>query len=197
MAERDYVSDILSARVSGTGSAGEGMDEGEVGFEDEIAGLVQVGALTEVGARRLRHAHKKIGAPLPSPPFAMSQRGTERRAPLGFVEDGTGRFFFTLAAAIGATTTMRAKVSRVAHVDRLLIVPSAPGVVIDSIKVGDEEQTLAGGVPVELYGTTALTDTLPDNFSPIAPALDFIVQLVNTTAGAITGTIGVKASCKR
>jgi hypothetical protein len=92
---------------------------------------------------------------------------------------------------------MRAKVSRVAHVNRLLIVPSAPGVVIDSIKVGDEEQTLASGVSVELYGATALTDTVPDNFSPIGPGLDFIVTLKNTTAGAITGTIGTKATCKR
>jgi hypothetical protein len=208
----DYVTEILS-RVSGLGGDrmyGEDVVGDDVmGLESEIAGLVEVGALTEVGAQRVRRrisnmkqqqraaAPKPIGSGLPSPPFAQSGRDTERRAPLGFVEDGTGRNFFTLAAAIGSITTMRAKVSRVSHVDRLLIVPSAAGAVIESIKVGDEEQTLASGVPVELYGSSALTDTVPDNFSPIGPGLDFIITLRNTTASAITGTIGTKAACKR
>lgn len=207
----DYVSEILSQRVSGLG----GMDMhdvsgDEIGFDDEmrVAGLVQVGALTEVGAKAVKKmlghkakqhaaAHAPIGAGLPSPPFASSGRDTERRAPLGFTEDGSGHNYFTLAASIGAITTMRAKVSRVSHVDRLLIVPSAAGAVIESIKVGDEEQTLASGVPVELYGTSALTDTVPDNFSPIGPGLDFILTLRNTTASSITGTIGTKCACKR
>jgi hypothetical protein len=132
-----------------------------------------------------------------SPTFGRSGRETERRAPLGFTEDGTGNNFFTLAAAIGAITTMRAKVSRGSHVDRLLIVPSGNGAVIESIKVGDEEQTLASGVPVELYGQDALTDTLTDNFSPLGPGLDFIITLRNTTAVAITGTIGTKCAVLR
>jgi hypothetical protein len=178
-------------------------------LESEISGLVSVGALTEVGANRVRARMHSIrqrqpAAPmssgrsgLPSPPFQQSSRETERRAPLGFTEDGTGRNYFTLAAAIGSITTMRAKVSRVSHVDRLLIVPSSSGAVIESIKVGDEEQTLAAGVPVELYGSSALTDTVPDNFSPIGPGLDFIITLRNTTASGITGTIGTKAACKR
>lgn len=208
----DFVTDILKATpaVSGAGNSMSMYDDvsGEMdvaGMEDTISGLVSVGALTEVGANQLRRKARKPGAAapaamggrLPSPPFAQSGRDTERRAPLGFTEDGTGAAFFSLPAVLGSTTTMRAKVSRVAHVDRLLIVPTAPGVVIESIKVGDEEQTLASGVSVELYGVTALTDTVPDNFSPIGPGLDFIVTLKNTTAGAITGTIGTKASCKR
>ena len=90
-----------------------------------------------------------------------------------------------------------ADISREAHADRLLIVPSAPGVVFQSIKVGDEEQLLAAGAPVELYSTAALTDAVPDNFSPLGPALDFIVTLQNTTAVAITGTIGIKAAGRR
>lgn len=206
----DYVSEILSGRQAVSGSGGSNMHDDMVsgddvsGIEDAISGLVSVGALTEVGARTLRKTVRRggvapgsIGAGLPSPPFAQSQRSTERRAPLGFIEDGTGAAFFTLAAVIGASTTMRAKVSRAAHVDRLLIVPSLAGSVIESIKVGDEEQTLASGVPAELYGTSALTDTVPDNFSPIGPGLDFIVVLKNTTAVAITGTIGTKCACKR
>lgn len=185
---------------------GDDVSGDEIGaLESEIAGLVNVGALTEVGANRMRarmgsirqRSSSPTGGRLPSPPFAQSQRETERRAPLGFTEDGSGRNYFTLAAAIGAITTMRAKVSRVSHVDRLLIVPSSAGAVIESIKVGDEEQTLAAGVPVELYGASALTDTVPDNFSPIGPGLDFIITLRNTTASGITGTIGTKAACKR
>ncbi len=50
---------------------------------------------------------------------------------------------------------------------------------------------------MELYSTAALTDAVPDNFSPLGPALDFVVVLKNTTAVAITGTIGIKASVKR
>jgi hypothetical protein len=207
----DFVTQILRATPAVSG-AGVGMSmyddvsgDDVSGLDDTISGLVSVGALTEVGAtairKKVRHGggggHAAPMGRLPSPPFAQSGRDTERRAPLGFTEDGTGAAFFSLPAVLGSTTTMRAKVSRVAHVNRLLIVPSAPGVVIDSIKVGDEEQTLASGVSVELYGATALTDTVPDNFSPIGPGLDFIVTLKNTTAGAITGTIGTKATCKR
>ena len=208
----DYVDQMLRDFDSEDGT-------GWTELEEQISGLERVGGLTEVGADAVRAAasaspavrarlvqqlknakakqQAKIGRGKPSPPFARSQRETERRAPLGFIEDGTGAFFFTLAAVIGATTTMRAKVSRAAHVDRLLIVPSAPGAVIQSVFVGDEEQILAAGAPVELYGPSALTDTIPDNFSPLEPALDFIVVLRNTTAGAITGTIGVKASVQR
>lgn len=180
----DYVEDIMASM----------QDE-----EGTIQGLVEVGALTEVGAEAIRQArgNRRMGGRLPSPPFAKTAPSTERRAPAGFIEDGTGAFFFTLAAAVGATTTMRSKVSRAAHVDRLLIIPSAPGAVIDSIKIGDETQELASGAPVELYSAAALTDRLPDNFSPIGPALDMIVTLRNTTAVAITGTIGFKAGVKR
>jgi hypothetical protein len=199
----DFVSEILQSRgVSGAGNGMYDVSGDDVSGEEMISGLVSVGALTEVGANVIRRKMRarpqsQPGGNLPSPPFAQSGRDTERRAPLGFTEDGTGANFFTLAAVVGSTTTLRAKVSRVAHVDRLLIVPSAPGVVIESIKVGDEEQVLASGVSAELYGTTALTDTVPDNFSPIGPGLDFIITLKNTTAGVITGTIGTKASCKR
>lgn len=231
----DYVSEILS-RVAGDGDvAGDdvGLDyDTEQFINRQVSGLVEVGALTEVGARRAKHAirqgiqagrsnqqsqqqQRTRGQAQPpmqqnpgytgprgnsgaaSPTFGRSGRDTERRAPLGFSEDGTGNNFFTLAAAIGAITTMRAKVSRGSHVDRLLIVPSAQGAVIESIKVGDEEQTLASGVPVELYGSAALTDTLTDNFSPLGPGLDFIITLRNTTAVAITGTIGTKCAVLR
>jgi len=199
----DYVDSVLED-VSGGGD--------DSGMEEAVWGLVEVGALEEVGAQRVlatqgRQARAAqlaqvlgktpVGSAMPSPPFARSARDTTRRAPLGFVEDGSGAFFFSLAATIGATTTMRAKVSRTAHTDRLLIVPSAPGIVLQSVQVGDEEQLLSAGAPVELYSVDALTDTLPDNFSPLGPALDFVVVLFNTTAVAVTGTIGIKAAVDR
>lgn len=212
--DEDYIDEIMEELEEVSGDDDDEDDGDEV--EDFISELVEVGAIEEVGARRLRRlrgsarakalrrlmrkkakARVKRGGGLPSPPFGRSERSTERRAPLGFIESSSGAFFFTLAALIGSTTTMTAKVSRAAHPDRLLIVPSAPGVVLQSVKVGDEEQLLSAGAPVELYSTAALTDAIPDNFSPIGPALDFIVVLLNTTVGAITGTIGIKASVKR
>lgn len=211
MPEMDFVDEVLEDLEGVSGA-----EEDEEELDDLIGELVDVGAIDEVGAARVMRSrgpakrrnlkrllqrsrrHVPRGARgLPSPPFGRSARDTERRAPLGFVEDASGAFFFTLAAVIGATTTMRAKVSRAAHPDRLLIVPSAPGAVIQSAQVGDEEQLLAPGAPVELYSTAALGDLLPDNFSPVGPALDFVVVLQNTTAAAITGTIGIKAGVKR
>lgn len=199
----DYVDQALGD-VSGSGY--------DDPFYQTVSGLVEVGMLEEVAASAImatpdrgqrQHMLKRVlagtrtGAAMPSPPFARSARDTTRRAPLGFVEDGSGAFFFSLAAVVGATTTMRAKVSRTAHTDRLLIVPSAPGVVMQSVQVGDEEQLLSAGAPVELYSVPALTDSVPDNFSPLGPALDFVVVLFNTTAVAITGTIGIKAAVDR
>lgn len=207
----DFVDSVLAEmqQVSGlVPVAGPGTDDivinglVEIGMLDAPAAM-KLTTITDLGMKRkvleamLAKISTGVGAGLPSPPFARSARLTERRAPLGFVEDGTGALFFSLAAIVGSQTTMRGKVSRVAHPDRLLIVPSAPGVVIQSIKVGDDEQLLQAGAPVELYSSDALTDSKPDNFSPVSPALDFTVVLVNTTAVAITGTIGVKADCQR
>ena len=205
----DYVDEALGDVEGGY------VEEEDDDMEEMVEGLVEVGAISEVGARRILKGKGRVrkmnlltkalqkglgeytgpGKGLPSPPFGQSSRSTERRAPLGFVEDESGASFFTIAA--GATTIMRAKVSRVAHVNRLLIVPSAPGVVLQSVKVGDEEQMLAPGAPVELYSTDALTDSVPDNFSPLGGALDFSVTLLNTTGAPITGTIGIKADVKR
>lgn len=132
-----------------------------------------------------------------NPQFSRSSRELERRAPLGFTQDGTGSTSFALAASIGATVTMRAKVSRPCAIDRLLILADKSGAVIDSLQIGDEEQSLARGVPVELYGKEALTDNVPDNFTPLTAGLDVIITLRNTTATAISGTIGAKCIVQR
>jgi hypothetical protein len=163
-----------------------------VGMSDEEVGAA-VKARMRMGARVApQRVARAPGAPtgVPSPMFARSSRDTLRRAAGGFTQ-------FTLAAAIGSTNTQSMKVSRVAHTDRLLVVPSGAGIVIDSIKVGDEEQLLTPGVPVELYGVNALTDTLPDNFSPLGSGIDLTITLRNTTAGALTALAGVKAGVGR
>jgi len=209
----DFVDDVLSAM--GGGPSVSGFLPSDV--ERMVSGLVEVGALEEVGAEAVRQAaagapanqlrsvlqraaqmaQSRIGKAKPAPTFARSARETTRRAALGFQEQTSGARFFTLPAVIGASTIMIGKVSRKAHTDRLLIIPSAPGAILMSIKVGDEEQLLNPGAPVELYGEAALTDSLPDNFSPLESALDMLIQLQNTTAVAITGTIGLKAGVER
>jgi len=196
---RGYLDDLL---VEGGGGDGDGGDE------DLISGLEEVGALTEVGAAaardlkkgvpvaQVRQKVKRMMGKLPSPAFARSPRDTQRKGPLGFTEDVTGAKFFTIPAGIGQTTTLRAKVSRAAHGVRLLILPNSPGGVIQSLAVGDEEQALAAGAPLELYGSEAFADQ-PDDFSPVGPALDMVITLMNTTVAAITGTIGLKAEVQR
>jgi hypothetical protein len=185
---------------------------------NQVAGLMRVGYLTPVGAEAaiaaldqgdparaaaivardpLSGGIPRTGTNLPNPAFYRSGRETSRRAPLGFKQDGTGASFFTLLAGVGQIVTMSGKVSRVAHVDRLVIIPSAPGAVVNSIMIGDEEQVLSPGAPVELYSDFALTDPLPDDFSPLQSALDFKIVLMNTTAAQITGTIGCKARVER
>lgn len=171
----DMVDRMLSA-VSG--------DDDDFYDDDGVSGLQEVGA-----AVPQRTARRPAGR-LPSPAFARSPRDTMRRASGGFAQ-------FALAAAIGATATGVMKVSRVVHIDRLLIIPSGAGIVIDSIKVGDEEQLLQTGVPVEIYGVNALTDTLPDNFSPLQSGIDLVITLRNTTAGALTALVGVKGGVQR
>lgn len=178
-------------------------------MEAAIQGLVEIGALTEVGAAKvakkvkrgvpLKTAVRKVvsSGSLPSPNFMTTAPSTMRRAPLGFIEDGTNSVGWALAAALGDTTVIRAAVSRPAHINRLLLVASAVGAVITSLKIGDVEQLLNGAVSVELYGTAALTDTLPDDFSPLKSGTDCIITLQNTTAGAITGTAGAKAFVER
>lgn len=182
-------------------------DEDEA--DEAVQGLQEVGALDEVGATAvkalmsrgvpLKNAVSKVvqRSSLPSPNFQTTAPATMRRAPLGFIEDGTGSVGWSLAAVLGDTTIIRAQVSRPTHINRLLLVASAVGAVITSLKIGDVEQLLNGAVAVELYGTAALTDTLPDDFSPLKSGTDCIITLQNTTAGAITGTAGAKAFVKR
>jgi hypothetical protein len=174
--------------------------------ESQVAGLVTVGALSRVeGAAAVRNLRKgkslkaavSQARGLPSPNFETTAPETERRAPLGFVEDGTNAVGWSLAAVLGDTTVIRAKVSRPTHINRLLLIASAAGAVITSLKIGDVEQMLNGAVSVELYGTAALTDPVPDNFDPLKSGTDCIITLQNTTAGAITGTAGAKATVER
>ena len=186
-----------------------GGDDGELDMV--VSGLQEVGNISEVGAAAIKALAKggnagaimrkvrmleagNLKGALPSPTFGKTAPNTERRSPLGF-KDADGNTSFNIAA--GDTVTMSAKASRVIHINRLLIQPSAVGLVIDSFKIGDDEQVLSSGAPAELYGPEALTDTIPDNFVPLQSGLEVEVVLRNTSAAAITGTIGCKATCKR
>lgn len=63
--------------------------------------------------------------------------------------------------------------------DRLLLMPSRAGLVIDSIKVGNREQLMAGGVPAELFSVRSQGG---DAFDPITRETSVQVVLRNSTA---------------
>lgn len=123
-----------------------------------------------------------------STPMARSSREIGKRGPLGF-----GAY----SLATGVTQAFTARVQRAFHSDRLLVTSSAIGILITSVKIGDEEQVLGGSVPAELYGVNALADVKSDDFSPAPAGLDITITLSNPTAGTITGTIGMKGFIKR
>jgi hypothetical protein len=123
-----------------------------------------------------------------SSPMARSSREIAKRGPLGFGS-------YSLAA--GASQSFTARVQRAFHSDRLLVTSSAIGIVLTSVRIGDEEQVLGGSVPAELYGVNALADVRPDDFSPAPAGLDITITLSNPTAGTIAGTIGMKGFIKR
>lgn len=172
MANDGFVEDIMrSAGVSGLE---------RVGY-DPYGNLVRVGQDGGVSPMP--------GLPPPSPPFARSVRSTLRRAPLGFPSN--------TVPANASFTFVSQQVSRVFHPDRLLIIPAAPGLVIQSIRIGDEEQVVTPGAAVELYGTAALTDTKPDNFSPVQTGTAVTIILQNTTGAGIAATLGMKGGVER
>jgi hypothetical protein len=161
--------------------------------EAGVSGIVPVGydpgSIMRVGADGSLTPVSIPGSPPPSPPFGRSGRYVFRRAPLGFP---------TLTVAANASNTfVTQQVSRVYHPDRLLIIPAAPGLVIDSIRVGDEEQTVTPGAAVELYGVEALTDSKPDNFSPVQTGTTVTILIRNTTGAPIAVTMGMKGGVER
>jgi hypothetical protein len=120
--------------------------------------------------------------------FARSGRDVGKRAPLGFG-------VYSLATL--ASVTLTARVQRAFQADRLLVTSSQLGVMITSVKVGDEEQLLGGTVPAELYGTSALSDSKPDDFTPSPGGIDFSVTLTNSAGTTSTGSVGMKGYVKR
>jgi hypothetical protein len=140
----------------------------------------------------LIEAAQGIGA-APSNPskaalMARSSRQTVKRAPLGF---GT----FSLATLTSITLTSR--VQRPFQADRLLVTASQLGITITSIRIGDEEQLLGGSVPAELYGTSAMADSKPDDFTPSPGGIDFSITITNTAGTTTTGAVGMKGYVKR
>lgn len=165
----------------------------EVGDDDEeierlvaaVSGLEEVGAVSPAAAAAAR-ARLRPGSgsgPRLVGPFTKTAPEMGKRAPLGF-----GAYsLLTLTS-----TTLTARVQRAFTADRLLVTASATGILITSIKIGDEEQVLNGSVPQELYGTNAITDSRPDNFTATKGGIDLSITLSNPTAGTITGAVGMK-----
>ena len=123
-----------------------------------------------------------------SPQMARSTRDVGKRAPLGF---GT----YSLATL--ASTTLTTRVQRSFAADRLLVTSGALGIVVTSLKVGDEEQILGGNVPAELYGVNALADSKADDFTAAPGGVDFSITLTNTSGATIAGAVGMKGYVKR
>jgi hypothetical protein len=121
-------------------------------------------------------------------PMERTKPEIGKRAPLGFGN-------YSLATTVAGTFTARPQ--RPFHPDRLLVTSSQLGVLITSIKVGDEEQVLGGSVPAELYGTAALADPKSDDFTPSYGGIDFSISLVNSAGTTSTGAIGMKGYVKR
>lgn len=161
-----------------------GLDE--IGYDVETLSDAEVGAIAK---RRMRAAAPLAASQAQPGSFVRSSRDILRRAPGGFPS-------FSLAAAIGATATNAITVSRPVDISRLTITPSGPGIVMDSMKVGDEEQLLTSGVPVEMYGATVY-DVRSDNFTTLPAGIPLTIVLRNTTAGALTANIGFKGEVKR
>lgn len=185
----DDLDDYEEGGISGVlEEVGALFDEvGEAASQQSPGAIVRA---VESGKRKIRRLMKNP----PSPAFARGAWNLMRRSPAGF-QTSAG----ALSASVGAglTQTLTATVERPTQVDRLLLVPSAPGLVITSLKMGDIDQLLTPGVPVELYGTSALTDSLPDNFTPLAANASCKITLLNTTGATITCTLGFKAKAKR
>ena len=180
-----YVDDIVSSAVSGLARV-SGADYADL---ERVGAEAAEMAVTRVLQARGAANGNGIPAPLPSPDFYRSGRYVRRRAALGFP-----------SSTIPANTALMVatqQVSRVFHPDRLLVVPAAPGLVIDSLLVGDEEQMITAAAPVELYGTQALTDRLPDNFTPVQTGTTVRITLRNTTGADIDVTAGMKGGVER
>ena len=181
----DYTDHIVRSAVQGIHQVGYGGDSGyDVGEAEQAAA-----AAVHENIRSQQMRKRLPGAAPPTVPFGRSDRSLFRRAPLGFPE-------FSIAAGASVAFVTQ-QVSRVFHPDRLVVIPTAPGCVIDSIRVGDEEQTVTPGTPVELYGVNALTDTLPDNFSPVQTGTTVTILIRNTTGAPITCTVGMKGGVQR
>jgi hypothetical protein len=159
---------------------------------DDIDDLIdQVSGVDEVGARAKRNKAIAMSSQAMEAARAKLLRTTgevARRAPMGFG---------AISLATTVTTTYTQRPQRSYHPDVLLIVPSATGLLITSFKVGDEEQLMGSSVPVEMYGTAALSQTLPDDFSAVASGMDLALTMNNPTAGTITGSAGVKGQILR
>ena len=109
-------------------------------------------------------------------------RGRGRRIPANRVYDlGLG----SITIGPGATGQLTGSPAILFRVDRLFLVPTAPGAIVLDVKVGIVSQTVGGaGSPVESFGPTAIGSRMSGQ--TLSPAVPCTVLLFNPTLGAIT-----------
>jgi hypothetical protein len=92
--------------------------------------------------------------------------------------------------AAGATATLRGAPSLRFRVDRLMLVPTAPGLLVTSVIAGNVSQTLGGnGSPVEAFGPDAFGASFQGQ--TLSPAVEVVVTIQNPTGGdiGVSGTV--------
>lgn len=147
----------------------------EVG--DEIDDLIEqvAGELEEVGAA---NAAARVRRKAASFSIGRPRRSNKRVAYLGF---GAAASVLTTAQA-----TFSDQVQRGFQPEHLVLVPSAIGFIVDSIKIGDEDMIVGTkSMVAEMFDKQALL-TPPADFSPAPTGATVVVKVTNTTAGTLT-----------
>ena len=122
--------------------------------------------------------YETVGAEGPQEGLRRPARIARKSGYLGF---GAAASVLTLAQ-----TTLSDIVQRAFEPRKLLLIPSAVGFVVDSIKIGDEEYIVgAKSVAAEFFGSNALLRP-DDKFNPAATGATISVKTTNTTAGTLT-----------
>lgn len=134
-----------------------------VGYE-ELVGIDNdyIGDDTdEIGARRRGRVQKTVKA--------------DRRYSLGLG---------SVSVPAGGTAILRGAPSLKFRVDRLMLVPDAPGALVLNIQAGNVSQTLGGqGGPVEAFGPASFGAGMTGQ--TLDPAIEVVVTLQNPTGGPI------------
>ncbi len=98
--------------------------------------------------------------------------------------------FGSQSVAAGGTATFSASPQRTMRMEKLVIVPSAAGLLVTGINVGADPQfvNVGLGAPVELFSATTLDNLLRSVTANLGHVVT--IQLQNPTGGQITASVG-------